>query len=256
MAANGVRTVPERLPDGAPMARAPENEQGVVYLFSHLARRFGLRVERVQAGFPDCIATRAGKRVRIEFEYRSRNFAQHRHDPSKCDWIVCWIHDWPTAPERLRVVELRKEYGLGFNVWFQPVGKDYRDRLTSVDHGSSWSVPSQASQGDLVLFYRTAPERHVRDLFLIERPVRKVNAGWRKGQDWMAPIRRVATLRSPVHLSQLREHRVLGTAGFVRGRMQGRYRATPYWPELYRLILELNPGLERLLREYEPSRVL
>src|SRR6266508_4291573 len=46
-----------RLPDGAPLDYAPDNEQGVVYLFSHLARRrFGVRVERVQGGFPYCVA--------------------------------------------------------------------------------------------------------------------------------------------------------------------------------------------------------
>jgi hypothetical protein len=56
--------------DHAPLDYAPENEQGVVFLFAHLARRrFGLRVERVQQGFPDCIAYRTGRRVRIEFEY-------------------------------------------------------------------------------------------------------------------------------------------------------------------------------------------
>src|ERR1700730_4271924 len=47
----------------------------MIYLFSHLARRnFGLQVEKVRAGFPDCIAYRQGKPIRIEFEYRSRNF--------------------------------------------------------------------------------------------------------------------------------------------------------------------------------------
>src|SRR3990172_7087379 len=124
-------TRPARLPDGAPIEYAPENEQGVVFLFSHLAKKFGLRVERVQAGYPDCTAYRDGKRVRIEFEYRSRNFKLHRHDEKECDWMVCWIHDWPGVPEKLRVVELRKEYGLGFNVWFQPVAGEYRNMLAA-----------------------------------------------------------------------------------------------------------------------------
>ena len=110
---------PARL-DNAPLDYEPRSELGVVYLFSHLARpRFGLRVENVQAGYPDCLASRGGKRVRIEFEYRSSNFKQHGHNPKGCDWIVCWIHDWPAVPKRLRVVELRKEFGLGFNVWLQ-----------------------------------------------------------------------------------------------------------------------------------------
>jgi len=77
---------PPRL-DDAPLDYAPENEQGVVFLFAHLARRrYGLRVERVQQGFPDFIAYWAGRRVRIEFEYRSSSFAADGRDPSKCDW--------------------------------------------------------------------------------------------------------------------------------------------------------------------------
>lgn len=146
---------PARL-DNAPLDYAPEKEQGVVFLFAHLARRrFGLRVERVQQGFPDCIAYRAGQRVRIEFEYRSSSFAAHGHDPSKCDWIVCWIHDWPSHPKRLRIVELRQEFGLGFNVWVSPVGKsngvDYGEVLQKTRANSQWSLPRQASKGDLVL---------------------------------------------------------------------------------------------------------
>jgi hypothetical protein len=99
---------------------------GGIYLFSHLARRrYGLHVEKVRAGFPDCIAYRQGKRVRIEFEFRSHNFCTHGHCLTDCDWIVCWIHDWPGVPSHIRVVELRKEFGLGFNVWFQPIQPKY-----------------------------------------------------------------------------------------------------------------------------------
>jgi len=89
---------PHRL-DGAPLDYAPENEFGVVFLFSTLAKKqFGLRVERIKSSYPDCIAYRGENKVRLEFEYRSRNFAGHHHDPKKCDWLVCWIHDWPGCP--------------------------------------------------------------------------------------------------------------------------------------------------------------
>src|ERR1035438_1210212 len=131
---------PSPLPDGAPMDYAPDNEQGVVFLFSHLARKkYGLRVERVQTGFPDCIAYRGDKRIRIEFEFKSKNFKTHDHHVKKCDWIVCWEHNWPGVPKHLRVVELRREFGLGFNVWFQPVGiynnKNYADDLAKGSRG-------------------------------------------------------------------------------------------------------------------------
>ena len=247
---------PERLPDGAPLEYAPENEQGVVYLFSTLARkRYGLRVERVQAGYPDCLATKHGKPVRIEFEFRSRNFALHRHDPAGCDWIVCWIHDWPACPAHFRVVELRRDYGLGFNVWFQPVSGPYADKLGRSDSFSQWSVASQASEGDLILFYRTAPDSFVRDVFRVSGPVKRIEAPWKAGLDWMASIERVCTLKAPLRLEDLRRDPGVRDAGFVRGAMRGRPRATAYWPEVHRMIVERNPGLPRALRRFGPERV-
>ncbi len=95
----------------AAMAHAPTNEAGVIFLFGALAADLGFRVERLQSAFPDCEAKREvvpGKweRVRIEFEFESRNFKEHRHDPDGCDVIVCWRHNWPDCPERLEVVEL------------------------------------------------------------------------------------------------------------------------------------------------------
>jgi len=91
------------------MVYGPVNEQGVVYLFSKVAEDLGFRVEEIRTSYPDCVARRfAGRgwrRVRVEFEFASRNFLFHRHDPTVCDIIVCWIHDWPECP--LEVIELR-----------------------------------------------------------------------------------------------------------------------------------------------------
>ena len=89
----------------------PVNEQGVVFLFGMVARELGYHVEAVQTGYPDCEAKRqvdAGKwqRVRIEFEFESRNFRDHGHHPDGCDVIVCWRHNWPECPASLEVVEL------------------------------------------------------------------------------------------------------------------------------------------------------
>ena len=89
----------------------PVNENGVVFLFGMVARELGYLVEAVQAGYPDCEAKRqisAGKwqRVRIEFEYESRNFRDHGHSPDGCDLIVCWRHNWAECPASLEVVEL------------------------------------------------------------------------------------------------------------------------------------------------------
>jgi len=94
-----------------PMAHAPTNETGVVYLFGTRAEELGFTVLCLQTEFPDCEALRLveGDRcqwVRIEFEYESRNFLKHMHDASGCDLIVCWRHNWPECP--LEVLELRK----------------------------------------------------------------------------------------------------------------------------------------------------
>jgi hypothetical protein len=90
----------------------PVNENGVVLLFGMVARELGYLVEAVQAGFPDCEAKRQiepgrWQRVRIEFEYESRNFRDHGHSPDGCDLIVCWRHNWTECPVQLEVLELR-----------------------------------------------------------------------------------------------------------------------------------------------------
>ena len=89
----------------------PVNEQGVVFLFGMVARELGYLVEAIQSGFPDCEAKRQisggqWQPVQIEFEYTSRNFVDHGHDPQKCDVIICWIHNWPECPEGLEVLAL------------------------------------------------------------------------------------------------------------------------------------------------------
>jgi Homing endonuclease associated repeat len=110
----------ERLKDSRPTYGAliaawghvygPTNEGGVISLFGAMAATLGFLILKVQSEFPDCEAVRvAGKDrnrpVRIEFEYESRNFLRHMHDPNGCDIIVCWEHNWPECP--LEVVELK-----------------------------------------------------------------------------------------------------------------------------------------------------
>lgn len=95
------------------LRHAPVNENGVVFLFGMVARELGYSVEAIQIGFPDCEAKRQvapGKwqRVRIEFEFESRNFVEHGHDPLGCDVLVCWSDNWSDAPDSIEVVELRR----------------------------------------------------------------------------------------------------------------------------------------------------
>jgi len=65
-----------------PILFEPVNELGVVMVFGMIHK---------QLCFPDAVVMdRDGELRRIEFEYRLSNFLQHRHDPSKCDFIICW----------------------------------------------------------------------------------------------------------------------------------------------------------------------
>lgn len=102
---------PMMLPE---MAHEPVNELGVVFVFGMLARRLGFVVLRIQPEFPDCeamfeVARGVWQRVRIEFEFESRNFLRHRHRKDGCDMIICWRHNWPECPPNLEVIELSKE---------------------------------------------------------------------------------------------------------------------------------------------------
>ena len=99
---------------GAPLlhevlCHAPTNEDGVIFLFGAMARELGFKVLRIQGEFPDCEAmweVEPGRwqRVRIEFEYESRNFLAHMHPVEQCDLIVCWRHNWQNCP--VEVLEL------------------------------------------------------------------------------------------------------------------------------------------------------
>lgn len=118
--ANGGQSRYGKLPDrptyGDPidfrgLRHEPVNEQGVVFLFGMVAKELGYMVEAVQTGFPDCEAKRQvgpsnWQRVRIEFEFESRNFRDHGHVCAGCDVIVCWRHNWLDAPPDLEIVEL------------------------------------------------------------------------------------------------------------------------------------------------------
>jgi hypothetical protein len=94
------------------MVHEPLNELGVVFAFGMVARRLGFSVLRFQSAFPDCEALREVvrgqlQRMKLEFEYESRNFLRHGHKIDGCDGIVCWKHNWKECP--LEVIELSKE---------------------------------------------------------------------------------------------------------------------------------------------------
>jgi len=103
---------------------APLNENGVILLFGKVMHDLNMYIEEIKPGFPDCIARRfigrGWERVAIEFEYTSRNFKLHGHDPEQCDIVVCWEHDWPECP--LEVIELKTEIQTMENYPIKPPG--------------------------------------------------------------------------------------------------------------------------------------
>ena len=174
---------------------------------------------------------------------------------SGCDWIVCWENNWPDAPKRLQIVELRSEYGLGFNVWILPVAEKYRDKLNTYVE-PHWSLPSQCHEGDLLLFYVTKPHMSIGHVFVATERAKLVKASYKGGRkDYMGDIERICIIKSPVFLDDLRVHRVLKTAGFVRARMIGRPNVTEYWPYLYDMIIKRNRSAKKLLASFAPENI-
>jgi hypothetical protein len=96
----------------SPLTYAPTHESGVIFLFGVLAQELRFAVTRIQPAFPDCEAMHEvhpgeWQKVRIEFEFESRNFLIHGHAPDDCDLIVCWNHNWEDCT--VEVLELKQE---------------------------------------------------------------------------------------------------------------------------------------------------
>ena len=244
--------------EGAPVLYAPTNELGVVFLFAYFAKHWRLRIEEISASFPDCIAYQkikgGEKQLRIEFEYKSKNFYLHKHDPDKCDWIVCWEHNWPDAPKNLYIVELRKKFGLGFNVWIVPLKSPYKEKILT-NSKWDWSVPSQAHENDIILFYFVRPEKKISEIYLLSKRSTKVEATWKKGKDYMSTIKRICRLKHPIFFEDLKNHRILSTSHFVKMQMQGRQNATEYWPYIYDMIIKRNPLEKSKLKKFAPENL-
>lgn len=88
---------------GTDLLYEPTDEIGVVYLFAKYHKQLGFpHVKLIRDGFPDAmVLNHDGSEKAVEFEYRSANFLNHGHDASKCDFIVCWEHDWTDMPREL-----------------------------------------------------------------------------------------------------------------------------------------------------------
>jgi hypothetical protein len=242
---------------GAPLQYAPENEAGVVYLFSQMAKKWGIKVERIQAAFPDCVATQkiGGRRkeIRIEFEYRSKNFLTHGQNPKKCDWIVCWEHNWSDVPKHLKIVELKNEFALGRNIWLMAFWSKDAEEAGTFGGRKKMPVPANARRGDLLLVYFTEPLSCLTRVFEIASAPQKTpsNSSWSAAK--MATVKEVAVLKDPIYFQELKRHPFLKTASFVRRRLQTDQKLTEHWPWLLDAIVKKNRSLNSALKPYAPT---
>ena len=106
---------------GAPITHgtfvnAPVNEQSTVGLFCCLAAQLGIVIRHVDdRRFPDIWALRRVpgrdarfQDVRIEVQFRSRDFVRDGHDANEVDILVCYEDNWPERPPQLELIELRR----------------------------------------------------------------------------------------------------------------------------------------------------
>ena len=68
----------------------PKNEQGVIAKFFMDGLPKGWVLKEIRTAYPDALIEINGLEWRVEFEYSSGNFLDHRHDPWGCDLIICW----------------------------------------------------------------------------------------------------------------------------------------------------------------------
>ena len=107
-----------------------------------------------------------------------------------------------------------------------------------MEHRLYWSTPRNARPGDLILYYKTQPNRVLDDAWEIRSEVAQRRAGYKHGYGFFANIRKVCDFKAPIHLDQLREHPILGTAGFIRGHFRTGFNVTADWHQLYHLLVQ------------------
>lgn len=86
----------------------PSSEMETREWFAANVADFDYSIVKSRSGYPDYILEDSqGKQYRVEAEFTSDNFIAHGHDPSKCDFILCWIH---TQELPLPVLELSTRF--------------------------------------------------------------------------------------------------------------------------------------------------
>jgi len=86
------------------------SEDMVIFLFGTIFKHLNIKdilIKDEKKGELDAWAELNNKEIVIEFEARSRNFLKDKHDPKKCDLIVCWEDNWEDPPTNIDILELK-----------------------------------------------------------------------------------------------------------------------------------------------------
>lgn len=236
------------------MVYAPMNELGVVFLFGRLAPQLGFCIESIRPQFCDCMATRRGKRLRIEFEYWASAYASHRHDPKGADVVVCWEDDWAGRHPKYRhleIVSLKKHAGAMPKIFAVGcVDSSAEDELTPAR--IEWNVPSGAQVGDLVLMYRSKPTSAICDAWVITGDFKNYEesnpGGYYPGLQ--AKMRRIARFSRPLTYADLLNDPATRDLAIVRKRFQGKTEITDYWYPFFKLLTKKNPQTTKALTPF------
>jgi hypothetical protein len=240
------------------MDNEPRNEAGVIILFTLAMNKLGFSgVGKAQGKFPDCIARRRGKRLMIEFEYKSKHFITHGHleelGRKKCT-IVCWEDNWQNPPRNISIISLSRELGLSNRVRLTHVQDEDDIRFLDKTRRKKfpWSMPAGTRKGDLLLVWRSGPKQSkFYDILqaLQDATPKRHFSGW-------GECKIICHLKNPVTLKDIRNHRELGNSPMVRSAffMGSNKELTPYWAWLYQLILERNPYASRIFKDFAPGK--
>lgn len=94
------------------------SENMVIFLFGTIFKHLNIEdimIKDEKKGELDAWAELKNDEIVIEFQVRSRDFLKDKHNPNKCDLIVCWKHNWKECPDNIDVIELKHFWELAKN---------------------------------------------------------------------------------------------------------------------------------------------
>ena len=124
----------------------PENEMGVIVLFSQQIIGTDFEIIRIGAAFPDAIVRKRGIEYRVEFEFAAANFKAHRHDPMLCDLIICWQDNYPDSV--LPVIQLQSDEWKSVSIIKLPTQAE-----REIAHWKSRALSAEMDRDRLLLSY-------------------------------------------------------------------------------------------------------